>query len=205
MQVTGDLRLGEADSASTAIYIRMAGFAGRVMLAASCTGPGIVGLGGLLLLSRMGKAGESLILPWVGFTLIIAYLPLFVQFLARRATRSAQLARGAQQTTLCRFNLDDAGMRMDWDGAEHWCAWGKVSEVFLCRNMWVVVSGLGYCVPRRLFPDQEAEAAFLEFVLSRLTPEALERSWDATLVRNGDAKPWTGYGKTLAAPSSPGL
>ena len=195
MQISGDIRLGEADSASSAIFARMAGPAGRVLQIAGCMGPALLAVVGIYLLDQAEGTSNSMSAIWIALCVAVIYLPFLIQFLARRAMRSARLARGATETTFCTLDLDDEGMQMDWDGARHWCAWSKVSEVILYRDMWVVITGIGYCLPRRLFGDQTEEAAFLDHVLTHLSPEAVTRSWDASFVRSGKAVAWTGYGK----------
>lgn len=193
MQVAGDFRLGETDSAGSGIYARLTGPLGRLAVTWGCVGPALLGLVGFFLL------GEALdnrrLLIWGALVIVFAWLPLAISLTAGRLLRSARLARGATEAAFCRFDADDEGLRASLDGVTHTIAWPRITEIMRYRDLWIFAGATSLCLPRRWFADAAAEAAFLKYALSRLTPEAVERSGDATVVGSGKAGPWKGYGQ----------
>lgn len=192
MQVAGDFRLGETDSAGSGIYARLTGFWGSLGLNWGCIGPALLGIVGILLL-RDDLDDQSRLL-WLAVVLVFGWLPIVIGLLIRRLLRNARLARGATETAFCRFDADDDGLRASLDGVNHGIAWRKVTEIMRYRDLWIFAGSVSLCVPRRWFADAAAEAAFLNHALARLSPEAVARSWDATFVCSGKAAPWKGYG-----------
>lgn len=196
MQVAGDFRLGETDSADSGVYARLTGSWGQLAATWGCLGPAILGLAGIFLIGDDLDGGRKLI--WVVLVVVFAWLPLGIGLLARRLLRSARLARGATETAFCRFEADDEGLRASLDGVSHSLAWSRVTEIMRYQDLWIFAGGVSLCLPRRWFADRAAEAAFLDHALSRLSPEAVARSWDAVFVRKGHGVAWTGYGHGAA-------
>jgi hypothetical protein len=197
MQVAGDFRLGETDSAGSGIYVHLTGPLGRLAATWGCVGPALLGLVGFFLLGS--ELDDRRLLIWGALVIVFAWLPLGICLLLGRLLRSARLARGATETTFCRFDADDEGLRASLDGVTHAIAWPRITEIMRYRDLWIFAGATSLCLPRRWFADAAAEAAFLKHALSHLSPEALARSRDATFVCSGKAAPWASYGHGAAA------
>jgi hypothetical protein len=69
------------------------------------------------------------------------------------------------------FSLGAVTMRIPWT---------EVSELTRSRTRWVFMANYSAVgVPRRLFPNPQAERAFVADALARISPEARTRSRDA--------------------------
>lgn len=175
MQASGVMKLGETASASWAlsrangfgilayvVYLAglMAAMMGATTLASAVLPEAVAGALGLPIIAGVGVVGVLAMMRW-----------------RRWRMRKTQAARGGPVDTPVTFRIEEDALILEQPHALVRVGWPGVSEVLALKAYWVfVVSGMGYCLPRRFFVDAAAERAFIRAVLQRMEPAARERS-----------------------------
>ncbi len=110
------------------------------------------------------------------FALAAGSLYLWIRY-CRGMAPKAWLARGVPPVSNVVFRFEDAGIVITGPVSETRLAWNGVSQVTRDKAYWLFIGpGLAYFLPVRFFADRNAEQAFLEACLDRLTPEARART-----------------------------
>ncbi len=145
-----------------------------------------------ILLVSMLAVGVPLAAWWSGSWLTailsveVAMLGLGVGiFIIQRATgptlRKALAERGQAYEQALTFRLTPEALVYDLDDLTMSARWICVTDLYQTRKYWVfLVQSSAMVLPRRFFPTEEAERAFIAQALSRMTDAARDRSPDAT-------------------------
>ena len=131
-------------------------------------------------------AGLTFILPLIGSAigLWLGYRRLGTLF--DKAYSAGLSSRGSPPTADCDWEIADEGLVMRSDRGSTTARWETFSEVFRKDVYWIALADLAVLViPRRAFPDEAAERAFIAALLARLPDVARERSSEAAAFAAG--------------------
>lgn len=176
MQADGEMRVGEAAAAASWALSRANGFGvmGYLVYLAIYF---VVLMGMVTLVERLLPPMWSglLTLPLI---LVTAFGGIYGMTRMRLwRMRRTQAARGGVPLTPVSYRLEDDAFVVQQPRALTRVEWAGVSELMSLKKHWVfVVSGMGYCLPRRFFGAPADERAFIRAALGRMTPEARNRS-----------------------------
>jgi hypothetical protein len=91
--------------------------------------------------------------------------------------KSGEMIDAASPPLETRFVADGNGARWSDDVSDYWVAWQGVERLFATpTNLAFMCGAMAFVLPLSLFESNEERKAFMEFVLSRLTPEAAAAS-----------------------------
>jgi hypothetical protein len=176
MQADGEMRMGEAASAASWALSRANGFGILGYLVYFVVYFAVL-MGVINLAERLLPPMWSglLILPLILVTAVGGIYGMTRMRLWRMSR--TQVARGGVALTPVSYRLDEDALEVRQPHALTRVEWPGVSELMSLKQHWVfVVSGMGYCLPRRFFADVAAERAFIRAALGRLSGEARSRS-----------------------------
>lgn len=178
MQVSGQMQMGETAAASWALS-RANGFGMLsfiVYLAAVVVAMLVVS--NVVSIALPADVADALSLPVI---MGAAVLSVFAVMRWRRwRMRRTQIARGGLVSTPVSFRIAEDALVLEQPHVLMRVNWPGVSEILSLKAYWIfVVSGMGYCLPRRFFADAAAERSFIRLVLERIEPAARERSGKA--------------------------
>jgi hypothetical protein len=76
-----------------------------------------------------------------------------------------------------RLSIEDEALVSECAGVKRIMPWDTIGEVFRSKGYWIfVVQGEGIYAPVHLFDSEDAERAFIQAALARMSPSARERS-----------------------------
>lgn len=108
--------------------------------------------------------------------LAAAAYALWIRY-CRRMGPKAWMERGVPPLTTVSFRLEGERLVIVGPNSETRLHWSAVSQITRDKTYWLFIGpGLAYFLPVRFFTDREAEQAFLDACLERLTPEARART-----------------------------
>ena len=176
--VTGDIRFGETNGAGRVLVGRLAGPywlpLALFILAILAGGFGWTPLFGRYVPDDLQWLQLPVSLAWIGGCWI-AYVRL-----SRWRLRRGWERRGVVSPYRTTFALEDEAFVVTSDVSQMRVLWAGVTELAPTKRLWIfVINGLGYCLPRRLFGDVEAERAFIAAALARMEDSARGRSPEA--------------------------
>lgn len=175
-QITGHIRIGEANAACPKIQTRQMGASRYVIwLVAVVLGGSSAILGEML----DTYFGEPFGFPtWI--ILLAVATPLYtitVRRLLIRRFQKKQTAKGTPLDMPMRMLLTPEGLVYELADVEHRAKWSAVSEVFFAKGYWIfLVQASAWFAPKRLFETDEASRAFLSEALSYMSEDARVRS-----------------------------
>jgi hypothetical protein len=102
-----------------------------------------------------------------------------------RRFRAQMKRRGLQTQFPYALTLSEGGIRQDSGAVQKSAEWRVVTEAFATKDHWVfLVQTEPWVAPRRFFKDRVEEQDFIAEALAHMTPEARERSPQATALAN---------------------
>ena len=174
--------LGNVDLMTGALSALVGGMLGLVLAGLLLAlAPLSVTLGNVMIF-----AGLAFILPLIGSAtgLWLGYRRLGSLF--DKAYSAGLSSRGSPPTADCDWEIADEGLVMRSDRGSTTARWETFSEVFRKDVYWIALADLAVLViPRRAFPDEAAERAFIAALLARLPEVARERSSEAAAFAAG--------------------
>lgn len=178
MQISGEMKIGETASASWVIS-RVYGFGLWGMI--------FVWLAVLVAMLATSTLASILFPKEVSGALVlpIGVLAWIGGMIAMNRIRNARMARALKARGLPRnapvtFSIDADALEVRGSHGVSAVAWPAVTELLSTRQHWIFVSGgVGYCLPRRLFPAQAGERDFVRSALERMSEAARGRSRQA--------------------------
>lgn len=183
MEVRGDLYIGEAARWAPRACSRITGHPWPMLIGALIT------LAGAAAAAVLATVVDIVFAVMEGLWSVTFILLLFASmwpslaFLRRwqlARARRALIQRGVQNPLQIRFEVGADVWTYLVGSVETRGPWSAISEVFPVGPYWVLMcQGTPQYLAKRHFPDADAEQAFLQAVLARLTPEAKARSKDA--------------------------
>lgn len=177
MEATGVLTAGESTAAMAYIKARR-GLSPRMVKAVLLVAMLAVGVPvGAWLSGSWFAAAVSVEFAVLGLGVGV----LIVQLAAGPAMRRALARRGQAYEQALTFRMTPEAVAYDLGDVTMSARWSCVTDLYRTRGHWVfLVQSSAMVLPRRFFPNPEAERAFIAEALSRMTQAARARSPDAT-------------------------
>lgn len=179
MQISGSVYIGEAAAKAGKGVARLTGYPWP-MVWSNVTGGVFV----VVVLFGVSALTELHLLPaWTWLVgLVVAmiggiWLTMVVcRRLTLRAFKAALAVRNVANPLPVLVEMTDAHLINRTGDVETRMAWGVVSDVLRIDPYWIILAQGGpHYLPRRYFPDVEAERAFITVLLSRLNEDARAR------------------------------
>lgn len=103
---------------------------------------------------------------------------------SRRFARKAFAERGMTDPVPVSYRVDETALIHSSGPVEMRIPWSAVSDIVAAGPYWVLlcIGATPIYLPRRFFPDPEAESDFLGAVLDRMSPDAVARSREAAAI-----------------------
>ncbi len=178
MQITGTIRIGEANAACRKIGARQRGSVLWILVPSIVLGFGVFFF-------------ADLVQTWVNFDIGLPYwivilcvvYPAFI-FVVRKFSiwrfRKRLTGKGTPLDMPVHMTVSPDSLSYELADVQQRAKWSAVSELFLAKGYWIfLVQSSPWFAPKRLFSDEGAERAFLRDALSNMTDAARARSPDA--------------------------
>ncbi len=126
--------------------------------------------------------------PWqasiplaIGFFVLLFGLMLVARRIVTRVVVTGWRARGLPDTNTLSYTIDEDALVVAGAASTTRLRWAYVGELAPAgKGYWLLpAAGLFYYLPRRFFATPETEAAFINAMLTRMTPAARDRSAEA--------------------------